>query len=237
MNRPHTFNHTFRSLCVSTAIALASSLAHAESRVVLNFSYNDNRLFTAEGDWAFGDAKGECGGSTFAVAGISSIRPTNCGFLNPNCIPEHTVDLLCTSLPFGADEATWNTHQAFYGDDRANTKWGDWAFGFTKLECDENEIVTGVAQAFGSNYDDSGMLFDAIRCIRRTDGRLASNCVAHDFRYGDSRETTSRGDWSYGNAKGECSPGRFVKGAAGHFYEEPGNDDLGARTLFLLCCS
>jgi hypothetical protein len=237
MNRSRNLKQTLFAGLVVVGVS-ASRLAHAENRAVHWFYSQDDRAFTADGDWDFGAAKGECGGNAYAVAGVASGQPVNCGFGEAGCRGEGTIAILCTSLPFGVDQSSGYTRfTGFAGDNRADTIWGDWAYGFTKLECAETEVVTGIAQDFGSYYGTEGMLTEAIRCSPRIDGFVAQNCASRDFRYGDNRETTIRGDWAYGYMKGECGQGRFVKGIATHYRGDSFNDQLGARTLYVLCCS
>jgi hypothetical protein len=57
--------------------------------------------------------------------------------------------------------------------------------------------------------------------------------------FGDAQEVPNRGDWKPGSFKGECSPGRYVKGIAKDFndYALVSGDSTGTKVTTILCCS
>ncbi len=84
--------------------------------------------------------------------------------------------------------------------------------------------MTGLAQ---SRDNGGGSTLAGARCSPANING-ATDCAARFFVNSDSRESTSRGDWDYGYVKGECAPGRYVKGVARY-------GDLEAAAVF--CCS
>jgi hypothetical protein len=236
-----------RFALVSTLVAIAAvtigSVAYATDiwRTV-EFIDHDDRLFTDDGDWSWGDYKGECG-NTNVVVGVSSTKAGSCNF--SGCRPEATHRLLCSNDPkmyfaeFGYTVGGWGTRVPYGEEARADTSTGDWAPGMVKLECGYSDAVTGVAQtpwtsaAGGLSFD--GSVLHGLRCGHVLNSKGPQFCTVMNFHDRDARESTIRGDWDRGYYKGECAPGRYVKGIAQWF--ETMESDAGSRARRILCCS
>jgi hypothetical protein len=211
---------TFGSIVLT--LTTIASISYADTWSKLGFHGSDDRLYTGDGDWFYGYTKGECGGSRPIMAGVSTGFDYYYGYYFP-----YADAILCASTPnisvnFGAGQTLNSAH----GDDRLDTSWGDWAPNMVKMECGATEVMTGLAQATGS----PGAQIIGARCSP-ANIHGATNCAAEFFQYGDAQEQPSRGDWDYGYQKGECSPGRYVKGVA----RFAGVGSYGIAGIF--CCS
>ncbi len=127
----------------------------------------------------------------------------------------------------------------------------DWAYGHVKGECDNGSAIVGVAsddymyhyscdlglvESQGWAYGIWGARCSPLVSPPNTVAQ-ATNCQVVDFTNTSANEagggTSWVGtDWDYGYHKGECGPGRYVKGIAHAVW---GNNS--ARATKILCCS
>jgi hypothetical protein len=221
---------------------LAQQGATSEWQVLSIDSGGDNRLYTNDGDWAPTRVKTECGGGVDAVAGFSSIGAASCGLFG--CSQERTTSMLCASTSGPLDYGSEYTVQCYDYDDRRDTSTGDWAVGSFKCECGPKDAIVGMAEDHGTGSDGPRVVYGLCAPIENNLG--ATNCQSEWFGQpvntgfgGNGQETPNRGDWDPGFFKGECSPGRYVKGFAHDFTQTAtfamvsSGDDIGA----ILCCS
>jgi hypothetical protein len=96
------------------------------------------------------------------------------------------------------------------GDQRRAQRLGDWAPGYTKLECASGEYVRGVSEDSVNTGNDHH--FHAIECA--TGSVLSDTCNTLVFDQGDNRGNTASGDWDVGAYKGECASGEYVGGVS-----------------------
>jgi hypothetical protein len=220
-------NRTGLFVYLSAALCVLPSVARAETWSVLTFEGRDDRLFTADGDWRPGDYKAECGGSSSLLGGVSTTwsQVCDCTFLGLYCTclsGGYTQDALCISSNVYVEPYQGITLDITSGDDRLDTSLGDWSYGNKKAECARNQVITGLAQnAYG--------VLQGVRCSASNINH-GVNCSVLNFNGHDDEESNSRGDWSPGYWKAECSPGRYMKGIA---IASPG----GPQPLAALCCS
>jgi hypothetical protein len=218
-----------RGLALGLAVAaLAGGVAYAQDWVVLDVMATvDNRLFTGDGDWYFGAAKTECGNATRAVGGMSVTKKTSCsGIIFRECTTEYARTLLCGNVGLDINQSMGATLNIKGRNHMLDNTWGDWAPNLWKGECGPTGVVTGIATE--TSYEGDGyysML--GLRCSDVVGIRGATSCATLDFRNQDQRETDELGDWSPGYLKGQCGPGRYVKGVA----------HGGGRPVSILCCS
>jgi hypothetical protein len=208
----------------------------------LDTNGGDIRYYTADGDWAPQYLKYECGGAVDVVAGFSSIGYLSCGLLG--CSREWTTAMLCASLPQPLAYGSGYTLQFQTGDDRRDTSTGDWAPGLHKAECAAGDGIVGMAQFPSSSSRGHSVEFARCAPIGRNVG--ATNCEAMQFQQSpntgfsvNAQESPNRGDWKPGSFKGECSPGRYVKGIAKDLGEVATltEDFTGTKVTTILCCS
>jgi hypothetical protein len=168
-------------------------------------------------DWRRGVDKSECGqtaGNFYnTMVGISLHEEESCGLFTGCWRVISNPSILCSTSDL----------QVFMGGGvrvlegqagaRRDTSLGDWAFGFHKLECGPREVMTGLA-------DGAAMCSPVINTLG------AKNCNVRWFLDNNNRGTTTRGDWSVGNRKGECALGEYIKGVA-----------LSSASMAILCCS
>jgi hypothetical protein len=217
----------------------------------LHFHGGDARWFTADGDWAPKNWKGECGITNIGIAdtvmiGVSS-SPGNgsCGLFG--CTDEWTDSILCATPPTTVVQTSTLSTMPYTGlsylldfgaqDDRFDTSWGDWAYGLFKGECAPTDGITGLAET--QNSGNIGSTTWKALCSPMPGNLEAQDCAAMNFTNGDAREQGSvGGDWDYGFHKGQCGPGRYVKGVAVR------SDDgcavagcPGTSVKAILCCS
>jgi hypothetical protein len=138
-----------------------------------------------------------------------------------------------------------------HNNDQHSPNAGDWASGLDKGECDNGYAITAVASDnlfhhytcdFGLNHS-SHVAYGVVggRCNKLAvpagkTTATAVNCSAVHFANTSANElgggtSWSGDDWDPGYHKGECGPGRFLKGIA---HPQFGNGS--ARTTDILCC-
>jgi len=183
----------------------------AERVYLLGFAQNngapDERLFFGDGDWRYGFQKVECGLGFPTMVGLGAIDSGD-GW--------QAESLLCaTSNTIAVDY--YNGVSMWFGpgtDHRLDTSTGDWAYGYDKAECANNQVLTGMAvQIEGINE---------FRCSAATTKRLATtlratSCSVVDFNRHDGYDPhpgSNRGDWAYTVDKGNCGANRYIKGFA-----------------------
>jgi hypothetical protein len=157
--------------------------------------------------------------------------------------------LACDNGAAGVAVGSGYTVKFARSDDRRSPTVGfDWAPNLFKGECDNSHAITAIATDQVSHDSHSGLCNIGIgdyttavgvlgaRCSALTSPpgfvTQAQFCQALDFGAGDARETTSSGDWDPGFFKGECGPGRFIKGIA-----HGGVGDGSGQAVRILCCS
>ncbi len=89
---------------------------------------------------------------------------------------------------------------------------GDWDPGslYLKGDCGTDESMTGIAQTTTYNQSNGAL------CRQEPSGFFpGASCHVLTFSgTGDSRETTSSGDWAYGYYKNECATGYYIAGVS-----------------------
>jgi hypothetical protein len=196
----------------------STELASTPIRVYLQ---NSNRSSDTS-DWDPGSWKGTCSDKE-AVTGLS---------VAPSWL--HTTDALCTYFPAATPfQAAVLTAP---GERRRGQRWGDWDPGFYKLECGDGEYVSGVSQTPPGAIAS----FHGIRCS--LSGRVhRERCEVRFVGGVDDRGLTGTGDWSSGNFKGECSPGKIVVGVSVAGVSIAGLSDFPENGLHkahaILCCN
>ncbi|HKO49847.1 MAG TPA: hypothetical protein VJV79_19085 [Polyangiaceae bacterium] len=185
---------------------------------------NDTRLYAgpyaqrfANYDWAYGHDKGECGSWTAShyntMVGVSLVKNESCGLFGCWWLT-HNPSILCSTSRLQVNQGGGVRVLADnLALSRRDTSLGDWAYGYDKMECGAREVMTGLA-------------YRTAMCSPAINITGAKNCNVRWFWNGDNRGTTTRGDWSYGNGKGECALGEYIKGVV-----------YGASATALLCCS
>lgn len=171
------------------------------------FNAYDSRGWTADGDWAVNELKGECGRDEWATGVSTGGSPTNrpysllCNAINNSHIVMggHTLDIRADNDGYGS-----------------STNW-DWDPGTYKAECRSNERVTGMSRT------SSGAL-GHVRCTGW--GGTAHNCrtklVSERESPGDLQ------DWAPFWPKIECRQGAAIVGVS--------RDESTGGVHSLLCC-
>ena len=169
--------------------------------IVQTFDTASHRVYSADGEWSFGDYKAECA----SIGYISGIAATAIG-MRPD-LRGHAA--LCTEAGNGIWAPARTTHNLLGGDDRADTSTGDWDVNFGKAECASNEAVVGISQS-----SDGHLSMSKILCAPLMDEH-AFNCRPLLFSStSDNRLYTGTGDWAPGYSKNECKNGQIIKGVS-----------------------
>lgn len=193
--------------------------AHAYSWVAPGFHGGDGRLYTGDGDWAKNDWKGECGGTTKVLEGIS-VNPYY-GQQEWSVYPSFANSVLCTDEnQFRVSQGAGVTLDVWGRNDiRGSYSSFDWAYGNYKAECPDSYAITGIAQT--SNSHDSGIA--KVRCSYTNMGGFhgCSLVTWPNFPRADTSicsdmngEGGYRPDWAVNYCKLSCGNGRFMKGLA-----------------------
>ncbi|WP_346012000.1 cellulase family glycosylhydrolase [Streptomyces sp. SID3343] len=112
---------------------------------------------------------------------------------------------LCTNIGTG-DLATTNLAYTVVHDE--SYVQGDWATGYTKLECPTGRFMTG--------YSVRGAAVSAVLCAQGRPG-LGTQARTLWFDRGDNRPTgtpSAGGEFAYGNYKGQCNADEYAAGVA-----------------------
>ncbi|MER6083273.1 cellulase family glycosylhydrolase [Streptomyces sp. NPDC001833] len=112
---------------------------------------------------------------------------------------------LCTDATAGDLRATGSA-QTVVTDERYVPAGGDWASGYTKLQCPAGQFVIG--------YSRRGERVSAVLCAPASAALGASGRTVW-FDRSDNRPADGAGDdFAYGAYKGQCAAGEFVAGVA-----------------------
>ena len=134
---------------LTSALRLAASVSAApgtpEIWTVENMNdFQDFRLFTGDGDWRYGFSKTECGSMYPTTVGISAAPVINT-FWDKSYF--NTTGMLCANSDTILVDY-WHGVSVWFGtgSHMRDTLFGDWAYGYDKAECANNEVLTGLAQ-------------------------------------------------------------------------------------------
>jgi hypothetical protein len=216
-----------KSFFVASLLTLTTAQhAAAVSYKVLTKTTTNNRLYLgpyapgqnfANNDWAVGYVKAEggpWGGNIYrAMVGVSRYEQEVCSIFGCYTIATNPAILVATSQLQIDVAAGVRVISVNNNNHRLDTFWGDWAYGYVKLECAANQVMTGLSSR-------------AAMCSPFFNYTRAKDCNVRWFTSGNNRGNTASGDWSYGHKKGECRLGEYIKGVALH-------GEAGA----ILCCS
>lgn len=194
----------------SRARVLAASRA-ANGDFVLPF--HDASTLRSGGDWDSCRNKATCAvGET--VVGLSAAPggAPRMSLCHPAGNASYTGDVVATLNADGADA-------------RREQRAGDWAPGFTKLECGSSEYVSAVSQNAKECQGDRR--FHALQCSRGP--AFGGACRARTVDAGDDRGSTSSGDWDVGAYKAECGQGEALIGVS--------ISPTTGRVHSILCCA
>ncbi|MGV9563342.1 glycoside hydrolase family 5 protein [Streptomyces sp. NPDC003480] len=142
----------------------------------------------ATGDWDSGASKAAC---------PDGLRLIGLG---------HTAGrALCTDITAG-DLRAEGSIQTVVTDERHVAQGGDWASGYTKLQCPAGEFLIG--------YSHRGGRVSAALCVPAR-GRLGVTGRTVWFDRSDNRPAdASGGDFAYGDYKGQCADDEYAAGIA-----------------------
>jgi hypothetical protein len=113
---------------------------------------------------------------------------------------------LCSDVTAGALWAPAGAHEVVV-DERHVAAGGDWASGYTKLQCADGQFMTG--------YSVRGAAVSAVLCATASAGRLGSGGRTVWFDRGDNRGSAPKGgDFASGNYKGQCADDEYAVGVA-----------------------
>ncbi|MGW3283153.1 glycoside hydrolase family 5 protein [Streptomyces sp. NPDC001002] len=113
---------------------------------------------------------------------------------------------LCSDVTAGALWAPAGGHEVVV-DERHVAAGGDWASGYTKLQCADGQFMTG--------YSVRGAAVSAVLCATASAGRLGSGGRTVWFDRGDNRGSAAKGgDFASGNYKGQCADDEYAAGVA-----------------------
>ncbi|KUJ67103.1 glycoside hydrolase [Streptomyces albus subsp. albus] len=113
---------------------------------------------------------------------------------------------LCTDTGTGGDLRATEDGQTVVRDERYVPAGGDWASGYTKLQCPRGQFLIG--------YSVRGAAVSAALCVpaRRS---LGTGERTVWFDRGDNRPSADPGgEFAYGTYKGECAPTEYAAGIA-----------------------
>lgn len=133
---------------------------------------------------------------------------------------------LCSDVTAGPLWDPAGGHQVVK-DERYVPPGGDWASGYTKLQCAAGHFLTG--------YSVRGAAVSAALCAKAPDGALTGTSGRTVwFDRGDNRgERPKGGDFAHGHYKGQCADGEYAAGIAytGRFLSARTPDALYCRPL------
>jgi hypothetical protein len=157
-------------------------------------------IFRPTVDWDVNHGKAECAPGE-AIVGISEIpggpgQTALCRASNASLSPG---DVTATLLLSGSDQ-------------RLATRLGDWSPYFYKFECGPSQYVSAVSENASSHQGNNN--FHGIQCAQGSGLGTNETCTPRVFDAGESRGTTSSGDWDPGAYKGECGADAYVVGVS-----------------------
>ncbi|MFH9553057.1 glycoside hydrolase family 5 protein [Streptomyces sp. NPDC017435] len=173
-----------------TSESLTGPVAQVSVRRMLTTDHGDSvqsRRVRAGGDWDPGASKAACpDGLRLIGLGHSGGRG------------------LCTDTT-GGDLRAAGTAQTVVTDERYVPAGGDWAGGYTKLQCPAGQFVIG--------YSRRGERVSAALCVpaRSAPGRVGRTVW---FDRSDNRPADGGGDFAPGRYKGQCAADEYAAGIA-----------------------
>ncbi|MGX1912637.1 glycoside hydrolase family 5 protein [Streptomyces phaeochromogenes] len=113
---------------------------------------------------------------------------------------------LCSDVTAGPLWAPAGGHEVVR-DERYVTPGGDWASGYTKLQCPDGHFLTG--------YSVRGSAVSAALCAAAPTGKLGTAGRTVWFDRGDDRGPAPKGgDFASGHYKGQCAADEYAAGVA-----------------------
>jgi endoglucanase len=175
------------------AWSLSGPVANSTNWRMLNTDQNDyvkSRTLVSRGDWDSGARKAACP-DDLRLIGLS--RSNGRG--------------LCTDATYGND--LWNDNKdTVVVTDQRYVSGGDWAGGYTKLQCPQDHYVIGYAKR-GSK------LSSVICAASKRPGGLGTAGRTMWFDRGDARGDGYRGgEFAISDYKGQCSGNEYIAGVA-----------------------
>lgn len=172
------------------APALTGPVARTDHWNLLDLDHGDqnvSRRMLGVGDWSIGNRKGDCpDGQRLVGLGRGDSRG------------------LCTDA---GEPATGTGDWVTVTDERYVTG-GDWAPGYTKLQCPDRTFAVG--------YSVHGDAMSALLCAPAA-GPLPTTGRNVWFDHGDNRPATggsAASDWAPGHYKGQCADDEYLAGVA-----------------------
>jgi hypothetical protein len=168
------------------------------------FDANGGRAYTASGDWAPSQFKGECA-DTHAVVGVSASKTSARG---------HSLLCMNAGLPMKMYPPAGIVLDISASSMRSTgisaVAWGtaiDWDAGHYKGQCSITEVITGVSQTTAGRIA-------KIRCTPMEPGTTiaAGGCYPRIFSAADNRGSTESDEWAAGFWRGECAAGEVAVG-------------------------
>ncbi|MDC0709356.1 cellulase family glycosylhydrolase [Stigmatella sp. ncwal1] len=151
--------------------------------------YVDNNSLDV--DWHSGKAKVSCPRG-YRVVGVSA-----------------NFSILCTNAgAVPAQQGTGN-YQTVTQEVSPLRYPGDWASQSIKFECPTGSYAVGVSTANPFLLETAGLL-----CEQNTGGLPLNSRSAKNFWGGDQRASSSGGDWSVSQYKGQCADNQYIIGLA-----------------------
>jgi hypothetical protein len=228
-------------LLLTTFMAIPVQAQYGGDFANVGFHDINSRLYTADGDWATGHAKAECGGDYPIMAGVSAD-------------PGHLWAFSALCVPSAEAGVTVNYDAGRTIDGRSDTSTGKWfevtsvgAYWDSVIECADDEAMTGLSQLTTQFYEDHTVeprIWYA-RCSPM-ERRVAVDCEAVEFANTNGYESEEPQDWAPNFIKGTCGPGRFMKGVANRLRKDVdwndggilGDDNqIGIAPAAILCCT
>lgn len=113
---------------------------------------------------------------------------------------------LCTDVTEGNLWDTAKGHEAVR-DERHVPPGGDWASGYSKVQCGEGQFMIG--------YSVRGAAVSSALCATARPGELGTSGRTVWFDRGDNRGSDPKGgDWANGRHKGQCADDEYAAGIA-----------------------
>jgi hypothetical protein len=214
--------HThFKGALIVAAILTIGHAAQAQSMQTQTQMFDGHDASVGYfGDWAYGLWKGDCGYNTPVVKGMS-FEPTN---------DNNTGAVLCGSESYAFNEFGWYTLWFNNGDNRRDTRWGDWAYGQWKAECGATDMVIGIAQE--ASHDSNRDVIMCLPTTRMTPPTYCYPAYSHSRvttvvgfnpttgqqylaqEWTSQRFSTTGGNWGGGWPMLQCSDNEYVKGVS-----------------------
>lgn len=166
----------------------------------LDIRWSDDRQLSWNSDWLGGAHKGSCPDG-LRINGLSRDH-------RALCTDTQAPGLTLATAPFAVS--------AVY--EQRVLPVGDWAGGFTKYECPDQQVAIGFSK---HEWGTSGLL-----CAPSQRPLSYQACSTRWFDRGDQRASLSGGDFAVKSYKGQCADSEFVAGIA----------QRDGKASALLCC-